>query len=238
MSILQTVLSKANQLSDCEFEYSRTSDFGYLNTQGTDCTAIVMEATVIYFEMKNPELWLKTGKRLAARVYKIYYHTLVEVAKRSGAYLNCYSPSSFLLIYPKDKHDVAVPVDTALRTADLLGIQMRELIEKQGHLNFAMGIDVGNILGTVVTDGNGERHVVWFGKTIDKARTICHECLRPFFVGISGAIFHSLDEDLRTTTKRILGIKKQVDIWNRSSYQFENVKKHLYQTNFHKPFED
>ena len=60
---------------------------------------------------------------------------------------------------------------------------------------------------------------------------ICKECARPFYIGISGSIYHNLGEDLRTTTKRILGIKKSVEIWTKISYQYDNVKKHLYQTN-------
>ena len=238
MSIQQDLLPKITQLSDGDFRYSKTSDFDYVNTLDTDCSAIVLEATVCYLEMKNTEMLLKTGKRLAARIYKIYYHTLQEVAKQSGAFLSCYAPNSFLLIYLKDQYGVSHVVDTALKTTHLISDTLKELIEKHGHINFSMGIDVGTILGTLAVDGNNHQHLVWFGKTIEKAKTICHECLRPFYVGISGTVFHHLDDDLKTTTKRILGFKKQVEIWNRASYQFENTKKHLYQTNFHKPFED
>ena len=99
-------------------------------------------------------------------------------------------------------------------------------------------IDIGNVLGTKVKSDFDYSEVIWFGKAINKAMTICHECNRPYFVGVSGTIYNHLDENLKVTTKRIIGIKKQVELWNRLSYQFENEKKHLYQTNFHKTFEE
>lgn len=238
MSIVENILTKTASLSDVEYSYSITSDFNYIDTLDDDCSAIVMDATVVYFEIKNLQVLLKTGKRLAARVYKMYYHVLQEVCNATDGVLNCYSPNSFLIIYPKEKHDISYVVNTALKIADLFSIKLREPFEKHCHLNFSMGIDNGNILGTKVISDNKHQHVSWFGLTIDKAKTICQKSIRPFYVGVSGTVFHHLSEDLLTTTKRILGIKKQVEIWERASYEFENVKKHLYQTNFHKDFDE
>lgn len=238
MSIVQNILTTTTALSDVEFSYSTTSDFNFIDTMDYDCSAIVMDATVIYFEIKNLQVLLKTGKRLAARVYKMYYHALMEVCKKTDGILNCYSPSSFLLIYPKEKHDISYVVSTALKIADLFSNKLREPFEKHCHINFSMGIDNGNILGTKAISDNKYQHIAWFGSTIDKAQTICKKSIQPFFVGVSGTVFHHLNEDLLTTTKRILGIKKRVEIWERVSYEFENVKKHLYQTNFHKDFDE
>lgn len=237
MSLTQDILNKVNTLSDVEFDYSTTSDFGNIVPLNDDCSAIVMDATVVYFEIKNLPILLKTGKRLTARVYKMYYHVLRDICQKSGGCLNFYSPNSFLLIYPKDKHTVSDVVNIAFQIADLLSLKLRETFEKHTHTNFSMGIDNGNILGTKTINGDNFCQTIWFGTAIDKAATIAQKCLRPFFIGISGTVFHHLDDELRTTTKRILGIKKQVDIWERVSYQYDNVKKHLYQTNFHKELE-
>lgn len=232
------IFEKTKELSDVEFAYSSTSDFKFTDTLNDECSAIVMEATVIYFEIKYIQALLKTGKRLAARVYKLYYNTLKEVCKDTGGYFNCYSPTSFLLIYPKEKHDITNVVDIAVKTAALISENLKDNIEKHSHINFSMGVDSGNILGTKTICNDKFTQMVWFGNTIEKAITISGLCQRPFYVGISSHVFHHLDEQQRTTTKRILGFKKQVEIWTRVSYQFENVKKHLYQTNFHKSFDD
>lgn len=238
MSLNQQILEKITALSDADFSYSITSDMGFVDTLSDDCSAIVMEATVVYFEIKNLQTLLKTGKRLAARVYKIYYKTLQEVCEKTGAIFNCYSPTGFLMIFPKEKHHLSYAVDVALKTADLISVNLRETIEKHCHNNFSMGIDHGNILGTKTFCDGKSSQIVWFGKTIDKAIAISNLCLKPFYVGLSGTVFHNMDDSMKTTTKSILGIKKQVDVWTKMSYQFDNVKKHLYQTNFHKSFDE
>ena len=105
-------------------------------------------------------------------------------------------------------------------------------------MEFAIGIDHGHIMGTKNLSDNGNDHLSWFGTCIYKAMRICKECARPFYVGVSGSIYHNLDEDLRIAERRILGIKKKVEIWTRVSYQFDNVKKHLYQTNHRISFDE
>ena len=94
-----------------------------------------------------------------------------------------------------------------------------------------MGMDHGHILGTKTQSDNTMECLSWFGSCIYKAIRISKECARPFYLGVSGSIYHSLGDEMRTTQRRILGIKKSVDIWTKVTYQYENVKKHLYQTN-------
>ena len=238
MGIIQSITEKTKQLAEAEFEYTSTEDFNHLDSLNDDCTGTVMEATVIYLEIKNIDFMLKTGKRLAAKGYKIYYNALRQICETTGGHLNCYSPNGFLLIYPQEKFHEAFVVDVAIKTANLLNITLRETIEQVTHLNFGIGVDHGNILGTKTTDENGYSHVAWFGHTIEKAITICKFSQRPFYVGISRSVYHHLDDSLKITTKTILGIKKEVNLWNRMSYEFDNVKKHLYQTNALRTFED
>lgn len=173
MSLTQNILAKTAELSEVDVTYQHTSDFNYIDTLDTNCSAIVMEATVIYFEIKNIPLLLKTGKRLAARMYKIYYNALQEICKNTGGYFSCDSPCSFLMIYPKHNHNVSYVVDVAVKTATLFCTTLREAIEKNSHLSFSMGIDYGNILGTKTIDNDKFTHIVWFSPDIEKAKTHC-----------------------------------------------------------------
>ena len=238
MSFIQQIQERCAALSEAEYDYTNTSDFTACNTLNDDCNAIVMEATVIYLEIKNINVMLKTGKRLTSRIYKIYYNALNKVCQETGGHLNCYSPHSFLLIYPKSKYDMTYVVDVALKIANLLSVDLKDTFEKHGHNNFSMGIDNGNILGTKTGNDLNSNQLSWFGNSIEKARTICNLCQRPFFVGISGTVFHHLDDSLKKINNPILGIRSEVDIWSRVSYLFENVNNHLYQTNFRKSFSD
>lgn len=238
MSLIQTITEKASALSSAEFSYTVTSNFEGAKDLDLDCSGIVMDATHIFVQIKNQSFLLKTGKRLAARVYKFYYHALDEICKQTKGFLNCYSPEGFLMIYPKEQHEVADVVDIAIKTADLISTGLKDIIEQHGHINFAIGVDKGNILGTKTHADGGNDHISWFGTSINKAIAISHECAKPYYVGVSGTVYQHLDEEHRVATKRILGIKKHVEIWTSVSYQFENVKKHLYQTNFHKSFDE
>ncbi|MCR5644804.1 MAG: hypothetical protein K6F96_00215 [Bacteroidales bacterium] len=237
MTNIQKTVEKTNEISNAEFEYSTTSDFNFIEQLDDNCTAIVMDATVIMFEIQNIGILLKTGKRHTAKVYKLFYHTLREVCESTGGQFNCYSPKHFLLIYPKDKVEVQKVVDIAIKTANLLSITLRETIEQHTHLNFGFGVDCGKILGTKAFDENNYPHMAWFGRTVEKALALSHLSQRPFFVSISRSAYHQLDESLKTTTKKILGIKKQVDIWTRVHYEFQNEKKYMYQTNLSRSFE-
>ncbi|MBR6878080.1 MAG: hypothetical protein IKM95_01690 [Bacteroidales bacterium] len=234
----QSLLTEIQELSKAEFNYSFSTDLNELNRLGYGCSGIVMEAHVLYFEIKNIPTMLKTGRRHATRVYKMYHHALKEVAKETGGLFSCISPEGFLLIYPKEKYDSGYAIDTALKTANLFSKTLHDTIEEQAHVNFSIGIDMGNILCTKVQSDNDTDRMIWVGTAINKAKAIADECNRPFYVGTSGTVFQHLDENHRYTTKKILGIKKQVEIWTTVSYQFENVKKHLHQTNLLKSFED
>lgn len=238
MGLLQSVTEKINQLSDADFEYETSADFNKLESLNNDCTGLVMEANVIYFEINNIDFMLKTGKRLAARVYKMYYHILHEICETTGGHFNCYSPKSFLLIYPKEKFDENYVVNIAVKTATLFNVDLRSIFEKQTHLNFGIGMDHGNVLSTKTIDENGYPHIAWFGNAIEKSIVLSRLSQRPFLVSISRSVYHHLDDSLKVTTKHILGIKKEVNLWTRMSYQFDNVKKHLYQTNAQISFND
>jgi hypothetical protein len=238
MSFTKQLQEKLAVLSDIEFDYTTTSDFKKANDLDEGCTAIAMNATVIYVEIKNIDILLKTGKRLAARVYKLFYHTLKRVCEETGGHLNCYSSHGFLMIYSKDEYDISYVVDIAMKTADLISIGLKDAMEKHNHNSFAMGVDNGNILGTRATNDINQNQMIWVGRPIEKAIVLSQNSQRPFYVSISRTVFHSLDESLTKTNKRILGIKKEVDIWTRLTYVFENTKKHLYQTNFHRSFDE
>lgn len=234
----QSLLNEIQQLSKAEFNYTFNSNLNELNNLDYGCTGLLTEAYVLFFEIKNFDSMLKTGRRHATRICKMYHHVLTAVADETGGHFSCLTPQHFLIIYPKEIHDAGYAVDAALKTANLFSKTLMTTFEEHTHTNFGIGIDTGNILCAKVKSDNNTDRLLWFGTAIEKAKAICHECNRPFFVGISGTMFQHLDEDHRFSTKRIFGIKKKVEIWSTVSYMFDNVKKHLYQTNLLKSFED
>ena len=231
MSWKEELTEKLSTLSKAEFEYVETSDINRASELDLNCTGIYMEATVIYFKIKNWNYLLKEhGRRKVAQVYTMYHEVISAITKQNGAFVNCFSPNSFLIVYP-GKDDFSSAVKGAMKIAFALSDTFKAEFSHVNGLEFSMGLDHGHILGTKNLSDDKMEHLTWFGQCIYKAECICNECSRPFFIGVSGNIYHSLGEDLRITSRRILGIKKSIEVWTKVSYQFENVKKHLYQTN-------
>jgi class 3 adenylate cyclase len=231
MSWNEPLGNKLSAYADAEFNYIETKDVKDASRIDLGCSGIYMEATIIYFEIKNLSYILKeNGRRKTAQVYTMYKEVLTAIAEKTGGFVNCFSPFAFLVVYP-GQDTIPQAVRGALKIAHAISDDFKDQFTSMNGLEFAMGLDHGHIMGTKDLSDNGNEHITWFGSCIYKAIRICKECARPFYVGVSGSIYHSLGEDLRIAQRRILGIKKNVEMWTKVTYQYENVKKHLYQTN-------
>ena len=230
--------AKLSKYSEDEFNYIDTKDITNADNIDYGCSGVYMEATVIYLEIKNlPYILKENGRRKAAKVYTMLHTVITSIAKNTGAFVNTLSPNAMLVVYPGKEEVNKDAVRGAMRISYALSDAFKHQFSEFG-MEFSMGLDHGHIMGTKNLSDNNYDSITWFGSCIYKAMRICNECARPFYVGVSGSIYHNLDEDLRIAERRILGIKKKVEIWTKVSYQYENVKKHLYQTNHKISFDE
>lgn len=229
---------KLTKFSEDEFNYIDTKDITNADNIDYGCSGVYMEATVIYLEIKNlPYILKENGRRKAAKVYTMLHTVITSIAKNTGAFVNTLSPNAILVVYPGKEEVNKDAVRGAMRISYALSDAFKHQFSEFG-MEFSMGLDHGHIMGTKNLSDNNYDSITWFGSCIYKAMRICNECARPFYVGVSGSIYHNLDEDLRIAERRILGIRKKVEIWTKVSYQYENVKKHLYQTNHKISFDE
>lgn len=239
MSWTESLQQKLSTLADAEFDYIETTDLSRTAQLALGCTGIYTDSTIIYFEIKNLTYLLKEiGRRKTAQAYTMYSEVLNKIAEETGGTFNCFSPNAFLIIYPGKEDAIKKAVSSSLKIVYALTETYKQQFANISNLEFGMGIDHGHIMGTKVLSDYGTESISWFGSCIYKAIRICKECARPFYVGVSGSVYHNLDESLRTTTRRILGIKKSVEMWTKVTYQYENVKKHLYQSNHKIPLDE
>ena len=232
MSWKEDMTEKLSALSKAEFDYIETKDISRVSEIDLNCSGIYMESTVIYFEIKNINYMLKElGRRKVAQAYTMYREVLGAIAEQTGAFVNCFAPNAFVVIYPGKEETYASAIKGAMKITYALTNTFKEEFAHITGLEFAMGMDHGHIMGSKNLSDTGMEHITWFGTCIYKAIQISKACTRPFYIGIAGTIYHSLPENLRITYRRILGLKKSVEIWTKVSYQYDNVKKHLYQTN-------
>ena len=230
--------AKLSKYSEDEFNYIDTKDITRANDIDYGCSGVYMEATVIYLEIKNlPYILKENGRRKAAKAYTMLHTVLASIAEKTGAFINSFSPNAIFVVYPGKEEVNKDAVRGAMRISYALSDAFKHQFSEFG-MEFSMGLDHGHIMGTKNLSDNNYDSITWFGSCIYKAMRICNECARPFYVGVSGSIYHNLDEDLRIAERRILGIRKKVEIWTKVSYQYENVKKHLYQTNHKISFDE
>ena len=229
---------KLSQYSEAEFNYIDTKDITNADNIDYGCSGVYMEVTVIYLEIKNlPYILKENGRRKTAKVYTMLHTVITSIAKNTGAFVDTLSPNAILVVYPGKEEVNKDAVRGAMRISYALSDAFKHQFSEFG-MEFSMGLDHGHIMGTKNLSDNNYDSITWFGSCIYKAMRICNECARPFYVGVSGSIYHNLDEDLRIAERRILGIRKKVEIWTKVSYQYENVKKHLYQTNHKISFDE
>lgn len=238
MSWKEALGEKLAVYAEQEFDYVETRKIQDASKIDLGCSGLYMEATIIYFEIKNLAYILKeNGRRKIAQAYTMYRDVLSGVAEQDGAFVNCYSPNSFLVIYPGRDESLEPAVKGAMRIVYALTEEYKQHFTGILGLEFSMGLDHGHIMGTKNLSDHGSERITWFGSCIHKAMRIAKECTRPYYVGLSGTVYHSLSEEMRITQRRVLGLRKTVEMWNKVSYQYENVKKRLYQTNHKLPLE-
>ena len=84
---------KLSALANAEFDYIETKDVNEASKINLDCSGIYMEATIIYFEIKNIAYVLKeNGRRKMAQTYTMYKEVLDAVAQQDNAFVNCFAP--------------------------------------------------------------------------------------------------------------------------------------------------
>lgn len=232
MSLIDTLDDKLKALSETEFQYIESNDINRASELDHGCTGLYMEATVVYFEIKNPNYIIKEhGRRKMAQLHTMLHEVLVAIAEQDEAFVNCYSPMAFLIAYPGKEDSMRKAVAGAMKIVYALTETFKEKFSLVAKMEFGMGLDHGHIMGTKTLLDHGFEQLTWFGTSISKAIRIAKESARPYHIGISSIIYHNLDESLLITTRRIIGIKKRIELWTKVTYQYENVKKHLYQTN-------
>ena len=159
MSLKESLNTKLSAYADSEFDYIETKDIKNVSKIDLGCTGIYMEGTIIYFEIKNlPYILKENGRRKTALIYTMYKEVLTAIAEQTGAFVNCFSPFGFLVVYPGAD---ATPkaVKGALKISHAISEDFKEQFSGLNGLEFAMGLDHGHIMGTKNLSDNGNEHI-------------------------------------------------------------------------------
>ncbi len=224
-SLNQNILEQAEKLSEASVNYVETQDLDAVNTLTDNMSSVVVETSALYLMIKNMRQIVKNdGKRQAIKVHELFSRCLSVFFTNGEARIYEDGNSGFIVLFDPKTTDTNKAVKYGLKLTHLFSRDLAPLSEKFNNISFGIGIDHGRVMGVNIG------HPVWFGTCIEKAKKISEECLKPCYLGISGRVHSQLGDDLQTVTRHILGIPKKENMWIKSTYQFENERKHLYQT--------
>lgn len=226
MSLFDDIKNKTNSVLTEDFSIVETNEIQNLTNLQDGPNITITSATVFFINLKNLPMVTKIeGRRVAARIFKIYHQIAILFANETGGFVKAFNNSSILIIYPSSSKDIDNQVDNAFKLSYIFGKALPENHPQLSHISISIGIDHGRILGT-----KSEDEKLWFGYCIDKAAAISEMCIKPAIIGISGFVYSEISEKTKTTTHRVLGFQQKESVWIKSSYQFENELKSYYTT--------
>ncbi|MCQ2302135.1 MAG: hypothetical protein MJZ94_05875 [Bacteroidales bacterium] len=221
----EEIIKQVKEIITQDFTFLETKDIQSKAISQEKLEAIVISSNVLFVHVKQlMNITENQGKRFAAKIFKLYRQVIQVYAEQTNAIFEIYDSNSFLIIYPGQKEEARIAVKHAMHLTHILTETLKAYAEHFNQMNFSIGIDHGRILGT------NEGRLVWRGICIEKAKLISELCIKPYRIGVSESVYRTLEEEDKSITKHILGIPKKEAIWERNSYDFHNVHKHLYTT--------
>lgn len=225
MNTVNEIVRQVEDSINQDFTFIESSDVQGNAISQDRFEAIVMTANVLFIHINQLSNIVESqGKRFAAKIFRLYRQVTQKFAEQTKAHFEIYDSNSFMIIYPDEIVEARYAVKRAMNLVYIFTNMLKARNDQFCQMDFTIGIDHGRILGT------NEGRLVWRGTCIEKAKKISEVCLKPFRIGISGKVYSSLKEEDKNITKHILGIPKKEAIWERSSYDFHNIYKHLYST--------
>lgn len=85
----ETLADKLSTYADSEFDYIETNNISDASKIDLGCTGIYIEATTIYFEIKNiTHLLRENGRRKTAQAYTMFKEVLTAISEQNEGFVN------------------------------------------------------------------------------------------------------------------------------------------------------
>jgi adenylate cyclase len=244
MSLKDDIRNKVKSILDSEFS---ATDITYIpkidDTKLTfGNTGLRFEATTLFIDMRGSTLTLnKHNKTTVAKIHMSYFHAIARIANANNGHVRSFNGDSALIFFQGNtKLSLSNAVLTAMKIRYMLADGkdgINTLLKKYSEINFGIGIDHGQVLCTKVgVGGEHNRDLFWIGNSVNKSTRIGNKCESPNYIGISNYIYENLiDRAKYGNHKNYYGQDEQVDMWNRSSFTYNEKTEEYYYTNWHVP---
>jgi adenylate cyclase len=204
-----------------------------------DRAGLSFDATVLYIDIKNSSSLLNIyTPKVVAKIHMNIFNTVVRIAAIYDGEVRSFDGKG-LLVFFKDtgKSVINMAVQAALIMKYMLvidenGLNKYLLSKFESSIDFGIGIDCGTVLCTKMCIGGGNNSsLVFIGNCINKAEIISKKKEYPNNIGISDAIYNSLD-DKNKYKKAVLGLDSKEYMWKLDYLNYNNKNEFCYSTTY------
>lgn len=241
MSLKDDIRTKVKFILDNDFT---VTDINYVpriddNKLSFGNTGLRFEATTLFIDMRGSTQTLnRHNKTTVAKIHMSYFHTILKIANTNQGHVRSFNGDSALIFFQgTTKNSLSNAVLTAMKIKYMLSDSeygINTLLKKYSEINFGIGIDHGKILCTKVgVSGDHNRDLFWIGNCVNKSTRIGDRCESPNHIGISSYVYNNLEDRAKFGTISHYGHNQLVDIWQISSFLYNEKAEYYYYTNWH-----
>lgn len=242
MSLLQKTKDKVKTIIDEKFTITEVSYIPKLDdsklTFGN--TGLKFKGTVVFIDMRGSTKILNShNKTTVAKLHMSFFHAIVKIANSNDGHVRSFNGDSALIFFHGDyKGTISNAVRCAMEIKYVLSNEeagVKKLLEKYSSLDFGIGVDHGEILCTKVgIGGEHNRDLFWVGNSVNKSTRLGDLSSEPNHISISRyAYINLLDWAKFGKSKNIWGEEINVDMWTKSSFQYNEKSEDYYYTSWH-----
>lgn len=203
-------------------------------------TGLIFESTVLYIDLRNSTTILNNhNKSTVAKLLKSYYYAIMKIARSLDGEPRSFNGDSLLVFFQgTTKTTLSNAVTAAMKMKYILSINkdIQSQFSNYSKLDYGIGIDDGKILCAKVGLGgdSDNKDLVWIGNAVNASTVLSDKGKSPNQIHISSYVYSNLTDEVKFDTKKdAWGNQQKVDIWTRTTYNYNNETKYCYYTSYH-----
>ncbi|MDD2653034.1 MAG: adenylate/guanylate cyclase domain-containing protein [Sulfurimonas sp.] len=196
-------------------------------------------STVLYIDMRESTKVLNNHNRpTVAKLHMAYFHIIVKIAKSLGGEVRSFNGDGMLVFFQgTTKSTLSNAVKAAMKMKYMITQDeiIRKKFEKYSPIDFGIGLDHGKILCTKVgINGTNNRDLVWIGNVVNKSVKVGDKLSSPYHIGISSFVYDNLTDEVKYhVEKDSWGYERKVDMWQESSFIYNDQYQKYYYTSYY-----
>lgn len=242
MALKEDIKNKVKAILEEDFEVIDVSYVPKINdsklTFGN--TGLKFTGSVIFIDMRgSTKILNKHNRKTVAKLHMAFFHTIVKIANSNDGHVRSFNGDSALIFFQGNfKETLSTAVRCAMEIKYMLDVEdggISKLLQKYSGLDFGIGIDHGNILCTKVgIGGEHNRDLFWIGNSVNKSTVLGNSNKNPNHIAISEYVYNNLLDWAKFGTKKNqLGQDVKVDMWNKSTFTYNDIVENYYYTNWY-----